>query len=130
MGREKVIAVVGLGLIGGSMAAALRGFEDYTVTGVVRRQETADYAISHGVCDRVTMDPMEILPEADLVYLCMDPRGIVDYMARYRDVFKPGSLVTDVGGIKTAIMEGGKGAAGDGRLHRLSPDGGHGILRD
>ena len=86
MDRGKVIAVVGLGLIGGSMAAALRGFEDYTVTGVVRRQETADYAISHGVCDRVTMDPMEILPEADLVYLCMDPRGIVDYMARYRDV--------------------------------------------
>lgn len=108
MDRGKVIAVVGLGLIGGSMAAALRGFEDYTVTGVVRRQETADYALSHGVCDRVTMDPMEILPEADLVYLCMDPRGIVDYMARYRDVFKPGSLVTDVGGIKTAIMEGAK----------------------
>ena len=39
-------AVGGLGLIGGSMAAALRGFEDYTVVGVVRRQETAEYAMS------------------------------------------------------------------------------------
>ena len=108
MEQEKLIAVVGLGLIGGSMAAALRGFEDYTVVGVVRRQETADYAMSHGVCDRVTLDPMEVLPEADVVYLCMDPQGILDYMARYRDVFKPGCLVTDVGGVKTAIMEGAK----------------------
>ncbi|MCD7734243.1 MAG: prephenate dehydrogenase/arogenate dehydrogenase family protein [Clostridiales bacterium] len=106
MQREKIIAVVGLGLIGGSLAAALRGFEDYTVVGVVRRQETADYAVSHGVCDRVTLDPMEVLPEADVVWLCMNPQGIVDYMARYKDAFRAGALVTDVGGIKTAIMKG------------------------
>ncbi len=106
MQREKIIAVVGLGLIGGSLAAALRGFEDYTVVGVVRRQATADYAVSHGVCDRVTLDPMEVLPEADVVWLCMNPQGIVDYMAQYKDVFRAGALVTDVGGIKTAIMEG------------------------
>ncbi|MCD7945511.1 MAG: prephenate dehydrogenase [Clostridiales bacterium] len=106
MQREKIIAVVGLGLIGGSLAAALRGFEDYTVVGVVRRQATADYAMSHGVCDRVTLDPMEVLPEADVVWLCMNPQGIVDYMAQYQDMFRAGALVTDVGGIKTAIMEG------------------------
>lgn len=108
MKQEKIIAVVGLGLIGGSMAAALRGFEDYTVVGVVRRQETAEYAMSHGVCDRVTLEPMEVLPKADIVYLCMNPRGIVEYLAKYRDAFKPGALVTDVGGVKTAIMEGAK----------------------
>ena len=108
MSKDKIIAVVGLGLIGGSMAAALRGFEDYEVVGVVRRQETVDYAMSHGVCDRVTLDPMEVLPQADVVWLCMNPQGIVDYMARYKDVFKAGALVTDVGGIKTAIMEGAK----------------------
>lgn len=106
MQREKIIAVVGLGLIGGSLAAALRGFENYTVVGVVRRQATADYAMSHGVCDRVTLDPMEVLPEADVVWLCMNPQGIVDYMAQYQDMFRAGALVTDVGGIKTAIMEG------------------------
>ncbi|MCC8129879.1 MAG: prephenate dehydrogenase [Clostridiales bacterium] len=97
---------MGLGLIGGSLAAALRGFEDYTVVGVVRRQATADYAMSHEVCDRVALDPMEVLPEADVVWLCMNPQGIVDYMAQYKDVFRAGALITDVGGIKTAIMEG------------------------
>lgn len=108
MGNEKILAVVGLGLIGGSMAAALRGFEDYTVVGVVRREATAEYARSHGVCDRVALDPMEVLPQADVVFLCMNPRGIVSYLEQYKDVFRPGALVTDVGGIKTAIMEGAK----------------------
>ena len=108
MSGKKTIAVVGLGLIGGSLAAALRGFEDYEVVGVVRRQATADYAISHGVADSVTLDPMTVLPRADVVWLCMNPAGIVDYMAKYAHVFKPGALVTDVGGIKTAILEGAK----------------------
>lgn len=102
---KKVIAVVGLGLIGGSLAAALKGFEDYEVVGVVRRRETADYAAAHGVCDRVTLDAAAALAEADVTYLCTAPSTVVAYMKDYRQVFKPGSLVTDVCGIKTAIMK-------------------------
>lgn len=102
---KKVIAVVGLGLIGGSLAAALRGFEDYEVVGVVRRQETKDYADAHGVCDRTTLDARSALAEADVTVLCTAPSIIVNYMKEYKDVFRPGSLVTDVCGIKTAIMK-------------------------
>jgi prephenate dehydrogenase len=101
----KTIAVVGLGLIGGSLAAALRGFEDYRVVGVVRRQATADYAMEHGVADDVAQSPAEVLPKADVTFLCMNPQQIVDYLHSHRDDFKPGSLVCDVCGIKTAIME-------------------------
>ena len=60
---KKVIAVVGLGLIGGSLAAALRGFEDYEVVGVARRQETVDYALEHNICDRATLDAGDALAE-------------------------------------------------------------------
>lgn len=104
----KQIAVVGLGLIGGSMAWALRGFEDYEIVGVVRRAETAQYALEHGICDRVVLDGDEVLPEADVTFLCMNPTGILDYMKAKKDLFHPGALVTDVCGIKTAIMEGAK----------------------
>ena len=41
--KQRTIVIVGLGLIGGSLAAALKGFEDSYLIGVVRRQETADY---------------------------------------------------------------------------------------
>lgn len=88
------------------MAAGLRGFPDSEIIGVVRRQATADYAMEHRIVDRVTLDPMEALPEADVTFLCMNPRQIVDYLAEHREHFRPGSLVADVCGIKTAIMEG------------------------
>lgn len=104
----KKIVFVGLGLIGGSMAAALRGFEDYEVIGVVRRQATADYALEHNIVDHVTLDPLEALPQADVTFLCMNPHQIVDYMQAHKDHFKAGSLVSDVCGIKTAILEGAK----------------------
>lgn len=101
----KTIAVVGLGLIGGSLAAALRGFEDYKVTGVVRRQATADYALEHEVVDEVSLTPDGVLSRADVTFLCMNPRQIVAYLQVHRGDFKLGSLVCDVCGIKSAVME-------------------------
>ncbi len=104
----KKIVFVGLGLIGGSMASALRGFEDYEIVGLARRQATADYALEHGIVDSATLDPMEALPQADITFLCMNPRQIVDYIQEHREHFKPGSIVSDVCGIKTAVMEAAK----------------------
>ena len=40
-----------------------------------------------------------------MVVLCLHPRGIVDFLSAHRDHFKAGALVTDVCGIKTAILE-------------------------
>lgn len=101
----KKILVVGLGLIGGSMAMALRGFEDYEVVGAVRSQSTYDKAVAMGAADRVTFDAPAELPGADVVILAQDPAGITGFLRDNRDVFKPGSLVMDVCGIKSAIME-------------------------
>ena len=102
------ITVVGLGLIGASLAMALKGFEDAEITGVVRSQSTLDYAVAHGVCDHVTLEPMDALPDADVVWLCMQPMAIVNFLREHKDCFKPGALVTDVCGVKTAIMEAAK----------------------
>ena len=102
----KKIAVVGLGLIGGSLAWALQGFEDFEIVGVVRREETAEYAREHGICENVTLDGDSALREADVTFLCMNPTGIIEYMEEKKDLFQAGSLVTDVCGIKTAIMKG------------------------
>lgn len=105
---KKQIVIVGLGLIGGSIAMALKDFEDYELVGVVRSDSTRDYAVEHGVCDRITQDAAEVIPTADVVWLCQHPGGIVDFLNQYKDQFKPGALVTDVCGIKTAIMEAAK----------------------
>ena len=102
---SKTIAVIGLGLIGGSMALALKGFEDFEIVGVDVSEPTLRFAAEHGVGDRVTAEAGEVIPQADVTILCLHPRGITRFLEEYKNQFKPGSLVTDVCGIKTAIME-------------------------
>ena len=102
---KKQIAIIGLGLIGGSMAMALRGFEDFEIVGVDTDPATLDFAAAHGVADRLTSDGAAAIAEADVVYLCLHPRGIVDFLSAHRGDFRPGSLVTDVCGIKTAVVD-------------------------
>lgn len=102
---KKIIAIVGMGLIGGSLAAALRGFEDYMILGVGRRQATGDYALKHGICDEYTMNVRSAVARADVTFLCTDPSIVITQLREFKDDFKPGSLVTDVCGIKTAIMK-------------------------
>lgn len=99
------IVVVGLGLIGGSMAMALHGFEDYELLGVDVSQPTLRYALEHNIVDRATDDAEEALGEADLVFLCMHPQGIVNFLTEHKDHFKPGAMVTDVCGVKGAVLE-------------------------
>ena len=102
---SKTIAVIGLGLIGGSMALALKGFEDFEIVGVDVSEPTLRFAAEHGVGDRVTADAGEVVPQADVTILCLHPRGITRFIEEYKNQFKPGSLVTDVCGVKGAILE-------------------------
>ncbi len=103
--EQKRILVVGLGLIGASLSMALQGFEDYEVVGAVRSQSTYDKAVAKHAADRVTFDHAAELPGADVVILCQDPAGIIGFLQEHRDRFKPGCLIWDVCGVKTAVME-------------------------
>ncbi|WP_186565267.1 prephenate dehydrogenase [Lawsonibacter celer] len=103
---KKTIVIVGLGLIGGSLSIALKGFEDYEIVGVDVSQPTLRYAAEHGVADRVTGEAGQVISQADVVVLALHPSGIVRFLEEYRAQFKPGALVTDVCGVKTAIMKG------------------------
>lgn len=101
---SRTVAIIGLGLIGGSMALALKGFDDFSVVGVDVSQPTLRYAREHGVAEWVTDRAAEVLPEADLVVLALHPNGIVRFLEQYRDCFKAGALLCDVCGVKTSIV--------------------------
>lgn len=98
--------IVGLGLIGGSIAQALRGFEDFKVVGTDKSHEVCSRALERGLIDEMGENTEDAIASADIVYLCMNPKGIIDMLAKHKDTFRPGALVTDVGGIKGAIMDG------------------------
>ena len=97
------IAIIGLGLMGGSWGLALgdAGFTGQRV-GCARR-EVLDRAISRGVVDDGDTDPAEVVREADLVILCTPVGTILDLLPKLKKACPHNALVTDVGSTKRLI---------------------------
>jgi prephenate dehydrogenase len=104
------VAIVGVGLIGGSvgMAVKRRGLARW-VTGVARRKETVARIFAHRAADLVTLDLAEGVKGADLVILCAPVFTIVKNLRDIAPHLKRGAVVIDVGSSKTPIVaEAGK----------------------
>lgn len=101
---RKTIVIAGLGLIGGSLALALRGFEGCRLVGVDTDRDTLEFAREHSFVNEATQDAQVALGNADLVFLCLRPEGIVRFMEEHAGHFKAGAVITDVAGIKSAIV--------------------------
>ncbi len=94
------ISIVGLGLMGGSLAYALRGFKNAELTGYDLNKGTLDAALKAGAVDKVFDDLQEAVGDADIVVLCVYPKAVMKIM---QSSFKPGALVTDICGVKSAL---------------------------
>lgn len=107
-----VTAVVGLGLIGGSVARRLRGFSD-KVIGIDNNAETLKTAMADGVIDVADTDG-KCVKDADLIILCLYPSANVEFVKQHADVIKKGAIVTDVSGVKQYVVENIKKYLPDG----------------
>lgn len=95
------IAVIGLGIIGGSFCKAIKKYTDHTVMGINRTRAVAEKALIDGSID--VIGTKETLCEADIIILCMYPQACVDFIKQYGNHIRKGALVTDSSGIKRAI---------------------------
>ena len=109
---ESTVAIVGLGLMGGSLAAALRG-QCKCVVGVARRQVTLDFAHAHGFIDTGTSDLIAGVRDADVVILGTPVRVIVEQLAEIAPHLRKGCIVMDLGSTKSFIVN---------EMDRLLPD--------
>lgn len=96
-----VIAVVGLGIIGGSFCKALKKYTDHYVIGINRTEATAQKALNAGAIDEIGSP--QSLAKADVIILCMYPQAEIDFIKKNGDYIKKGAIVTDSSGIKSAI---------------------------
>ena len=97
--------IVGLGLLGGSYAKALKK-QGFSVEAVTRSQSTIDYALEQGIIDGGAAFPdPEIIGRADFVVLAMYPQTLLDWVKAHQRYFKPSALITDVTGVKTCVVE-------------------------
>ena len=96
--------IVGLGLIGGSYARALKK-RGYFVSAVEPRQAALDYAFGKGIIDEGFTDVDEnAVKNADIIVFALYPRVFVEWIDKYGKFIKPGTLLTDVTGVKSCIV--------------------------
>lgn len=97
------IGIVGLGLIGGSMARAIKETGGHTVYGYDILESTMLAAQLVGAVDS-TLDS-ETLPECDMVIVSLYPQATVDYITENADKFKKGSVIIDCSGVKRHVCD-------------------------
>lgn len=100
------VALIGLGLIAGSMAHAMRraGLAG-EIVGTARSAETRKIAAEIGLCDRVVETAAEAVQGADLVVLAVPVGAMGAVAAEIGPHLMPGATVTDVGSVKRAVIE-------------------------
>jgi prephenate dehydrogenase len=97
------VAIVGLGLMGGSLAGALRG-KCRTVVGVARRAEVIETALAQELLDWGTTDLAEGVCQADVVVLATPVRVVMRQLAELAPLLPEGCLLLDLGSTKAEIV--------------------------
>lgn len=119
--EEARITIVGLGLMGGSLAAALKArYPRQHVSGVARRADAAQRAVERGLVDRAATELAPAVAEADIIVLAAPVRAILELLPQVGQLAKPGCLVMDLGSTKAAITRAMSKLPG-----HVQPVGGH-----
>ena len=79
------IAIIGLGIIGGSMAYALNGFKNAVIWGCDTDEQTLKKALNKGAVDFATADPAQAIENADLIILCVYPELITKIITENKE---------------------------------------------
>ena len=103
--KKTNILIVGLGVIGGGYASALTK-KGYTVRCITKEQKDIDYAISHGLIKYGSTELDEdIISKSELIIFALYPTIFIEWIEKYQQLFAKGTLITDVTGVKTEVVE-------------------------
>jgi prephenate dehydrogenase len=98
------LAIVGPGLLGGSIALSARRAGGFHIGLWARRAEAVAEIEPLGIADQASSDLAAIVKEADLIVLCI-PIGAMGGIAKQiAGVISPNAIVTDVGSVKTCVV--------------------------
>ena len=97
------VAIVGLGLIGGSMAKSIKARTSHTVWGVDLDQETMMMARMCGAIDAPLT--AENLPQADLVLVAIRPGAAIEWVRSHAGQIAKSAILVDLCGVKRVVVE-------------------------
>ena len=97
------IAVVGMGLIGGSFCKTLKKNTNHTIIGLDKNENTTKMALSEGSVDEI--GNAKKLGECDVCIVALHPQQSIDFILQNINDFKKGSIVFDVCGVKKSVTD-------------------------
>ena len=97
------VGIVGLGLIGGSMAKSIKARTGHTVFGIARSEETLMMARMCGAIDAPLTD--ETLPQCDLILIAIRPGAAIEWVRRNAADISKSAVVVDLCGVKRVVVE-------------------------
>lgn len=111
--KDLTYGIVGLGIMGGSFAKAVRervlcmSGSTGRILGCNRSTASLEAAKKDGVIDEAFQSGFvaQMLPECDVVFICLYPHATLDFLCEHKNAFKSGAVVTDVSGVKGIFEE-------------------------
>lgn len=98
---KRKVGIIGLGLLGGSLAKGLAKYTDYEVIGYARRPEICEAALVDKVVARAYTDPKQVVAEADILVFALPPDTNARLFEELAPLIRPRTLITDVSSTKT-----------------------------
>ncbi len=101
---SKNILIVGLGLIGGSYAKALKKL-GFRINAITKNPEDVLYAMENDIIDYGCTEPnLELIAKSELIIFALYPTVFKEWIKKYQAYFSPGTVLTDVTGVKTSVV--------------------------
>ena len=113
LNKNHKILIVGLGLIGGSYALALKD-KGYEVCAISLNQDDIDYALENNIINHgFNYVDKEYVKSFDVVIFALYPNVFIDWISNYHNYFKKGTIISDVTGVKGVVVDKIQNILGD-----------------
>jgi prephenate dehydrogenase len=104
--NDSQVGFIGLGLIGGSIAKAIKAkYPQIKITAYDTNNSALSLAQNEGIVDRITPNVDDTFGDCDIIFLCAPVSLNVSYLTILKSFIKPTCIITDVGSVKTNIHE-------------------------
>jgi prephenate dehydrogenase len=102
---SKNLLIVGLGLMGSAFAQGSRSLGFSSIWALDHNEEVLRQALEEGLIDRGSSSAEELLPQADVVLVCLNLGDAIAFITDNMDRFKSGALITDIVGVKQDVVD-------------------------
>lgn len=102
--KDKKFLIVGLGLLGGCYAMALKK-KGFYVTAITKDESDIEYALDEGIIDKGSTEVSEkLIADADIIVFALYPHTFIQWIKDYGNLIAEGTVITDVTGVKGCIV--------------------------